>query len=158
MAKIEGITGGLQSSGNANGERGALDGENVTNAGRRGAGGSGSTGAALGAGGGGIKGKLTTAREGRREHDTRDGQDGDGSIEGLRGSLKLSLELVTTGEKHASANTTVMADMSEWLLNLEQKQLVRHRRDNLTHITLHRFERSHFMSGGEAQLSSTHHI
>lgn len=48
-----------------------------------------------------------------------------GSIDGLRNLLKLSLELVANGEKHASSNTAAMTEMSEWLSTLEQKQLVR---------------------------------
>lgn len=87
----------------------------------------GDSGGGLRRGGGGDGGvRVATAarrdRKGRKSAGAA--HEDDGSIEGLHGALKLSLELVTTGEKHASANTTTMTDLSEWLLNLEQKQLV----------------------------------
>lgn len=110
MAKIEDISGGLPDSG-GNGE-----------AGGHGDGGNGGRGGGTGAG-------SCPASGGRRRKPNQAGaaanQAGsEGSIKSLHESLKISLELVATGEKHASANTTTIADMSEWLSNLEQKQLV----------------------------------
>ncbi|CAM9851089.1 unnamed protein product [Scytosiphon promiscuus] len=85
MAKIEGISGGLQNSG-GKGE----------------------------AGDAGVAASQA---------------DGEGSIKDLYDSLQISMELVATGEKHASANATAIEDMSEWLSGLEQKQLINIRQD-----------------------------
>lgn len=108
MAKIEGISGGLQDSG---GKREAVDGGN---GGRR-------QGAAAGSGPPPIgRGRRKNNQAGATVCQTN----GDGSIQGLHDSLKISMELVATGEKHATANATAIEDMSEWLSGLEQKQLV----------------------------------
>ena len=79
-----------------------------------------------GGGGGGAGGGAGLASEKGREGrgSARVGNAEEGSIEGLHDSLKLLLELITTGEEHAAANTNVIADMSDWLSNLEQKRLV----------------------------------
>lgn len=109
MAKIEDISGGLQQPG-PSGEGGGHGGPG---AGRGGGNGSGSSAAG--------------ASRSRKNNQTRAASNQpeiDGSIKHLHESLQISLELVATGEKHASANTTTIADMSEWLSNLEQKQLV----------------------------------
>lgn len=111
MAKIEGISGGLQNPG-GKGEAG--DGGNGGNGGRR-------SGASAGSG-------PPPVGRGRRKNNqagaTVSQAEGDGSIKDLHDSLQISMELVATGEKHASANATAIEDMSEWLLGLEQKQLV----------------------------------
>lgn len=108
IGKINDISGGLQDSGD-NGE-----------AGGHGDGGNGGRGGANGAG-------SCPTSQGRRKKANQAGaaaSQAGSSIKSLHESLKISLELVATGEKHASANTTTIADMSEWLSNLEQKQLV----------------------------------
>lgn len=119
MEKIEGISSCL--------EHGKRGGE--TNSSSVGGGDGSSGGRRVGGGGGGGDAAAIATSSGRDRRGGRNRsaatREDDGSIEGLHGSLKLSLELVTSGEKHASANTTAMADMSEWLSNLEQKQLVR---------------------------------
>ncbi|CAN0027481.1 unnamed protein product, partial [Choristocarpus tenellus] len=51
------------------------------------------------------------------------GPETDGSIKGLHGALKLSMELVSAGEKHASDNSVAMAEMSTWLTDLQRKQI-----------------------------------
>ena len=107
IGKINDISGGLQDSGD-NGEAG---GQGDGASGRRGSGnGSGSC----------------SSSESRRRKANQAGaaSQAGSSIQSLHESLQISLELVATGEKHASANTTAIADMSEWLSNLEQKQLV----------------------------------
>lgn len=110
MAKIEDISGGLQDPAGKGEAGGRVDGGD----GRRGGGdGAGSLPA-----GGGRRRKANQAVAAANQ------AGGEGSIKSLHESLQLSLELVATGEKHASANTTTIADMSEWLSNLEQKQLV----------------------------------
>lgn len=110
MAKIEDISGGLQDSAGNGEAAGHRDGGN---GGERGGAGAGS----LPAGGG-------RRRKANQPGAAVNQVGSDGSIKSLHESLQISLELVATGEKHASANTTTIADMSEWLANLEQKQLV----------------------------------
>lgn len=111
MSKIEDISGGLQDAGRK-GEAGILDGSG------------GEGGRWRGGGAGSFR-----AAAGRRTKSSQAGTaatqaEGEGSIKNLHESLRISLELAATGERHASANTTAMADMSEWLSNLERKQLV----------------------------------
>lgn len=115
MAKIDSISGGLGNARKGAGcSRGGGSGRATSTAdGRR----TGGTGTEVG---------VAESRRNRRGGGVaRASPEDESSIDGLHGALKLSLELVTTGERHASANTTAIADMSEWLLNLEQKQLVR---------------------------------
>lgn len=111
MAKIEDISGGLQDS-RVNGEPGIRgDGGN---AGRGGAGG----------GVGSLPGSGGRQKKANRAGAAASQAAGEGSIKSLHESLQISLELIATGEKHALANTSTIADMSEWLSNLEQKQVV----------------------------------
>lgn len=110
MAKIEDISGGLQDSG-GNSEAG-------------GHGGGGNGGRGGGTGGGPFPASGGRRRKANQAGAATNQVGSEGSIKSLHESLKISLELVATGEKHASANTTTIADMSEWLSNLEQKQLV----------------------------------
>lgn len=107
IGKINDISGGLQDSGD-NGEAG---GQGDGASGRR--------------GGGNGSGSCSSSESRRRKANQAGAASQAGSsIQSLHESLQISLELVATGEKHASANTTAIADMSEWLSNLEQKQLV----------------------------------
>lgn len=109
MAKIEDISGGLQEPRPSE----KPWGDEGHGAGRGGGPGSGSS--------------MTGASTRRKNNQTRaaSNQPGsDGSIKNLHDSLQISLELVATGEKHASTSTAAIADMSEWLSNLEQRQLV----------------------------------
>jgi len=110
MSKIEDISGGLQDArGNnkAGGQGGGIDGE-------RGRG-----------GGAGLFPATGSKRPKSGLAGVEANQAGEeANIKSLHESLKVSLELAATGEKHASANTTAIADMSDWLTNLERKQLV----------------------------------
>lgn len=113
ITKIEDLSGGLQGSGGK--EREGGDG--------------GGGGGAEGQGRGSGPGPISAGGGRKRRNNHRGGAvdqagGGEGSIKNLHESLHLSMELVATGEKHASANTTTIADMSEWLSHLEQKQLV----------------------------------
>lgn len=109
MSKIADISGGLQDT-SGNNEAG------------------GQTGGAGERGRGGGAGSVPATRGRRTKSSQADvaanPAGGEASIKSLHESLKISLELAATGEKHASANTTAIADMSDWLTNLERKQLV----------------------------------
>lgn len=112
ITKIEDLSGGLQGSGGK--EREEDDG-----------GGGGAEAQGRGSGPGPIPaGGSRKKRKNHRGGAVNQAGGGEGSIKNLHESLHLSMELVATGEKHASANTTTIADMSEWLSHLEQKQLV----------------------------------
>ncbi|CAM9497537.1 unnamed protein product [Ectocarpus fasciculatus] len=114
ITKIEDLSGGLQGSGGK--EREGDDG---------GGGGEGAEGQGRGNGPGPIPaGGGRKRRNNHRGGAVNQAGGGEGSIKHLHESLHLSMELVATGEKHASANTTTIADMSEWLSHLEQKQLI----------------------------------
>lgn len=115
MAKIEDISGGLEQPGpsEAGGHGGGVAGRG---------GGTGSGPSAAG---------VSRSRKNNQMRVASNQLESDGSIKNLHESLQISLELVATGEKHASANTTTIADMSEWLSNLEQKQLVSFRHDGI---------------------------
>lgn len=114
MSKIADISGGLQDARESTAAEG--------HAGGGGGGGDGERGRGGGAG-------PVAATGGRRTKSSQAGvaanqAEGEASIKSLHESLKISMELAATGEKHASANTTAIADMSDWLTNLERKQLV----------------------------------
>ncbi|CAM9477034.1 unnamed protein product, partial [Ectocarpus sp. 12 AP-2014] len=112
ITKIEDLSGGLQGSGGK--EREGDDG-----------GGGGAEAQRRGNGPGPIPpGGGRKKRNNHRGGAVNQAGGGEGSIKNLHESLHLSMELVVTGEKHATANTTTIADMSEWLSHLEQKQLI----------------------------------
>lgn len=120
IERIESISGGLT------GKTATVSGAQRTS--REGAGG----GTSGGTGDGPVMGAREAALEPRPDRRRKTLQSKaleESSIAGLHGSLKMSLELATAGERHASASTEAMADMSEWLLSLERKQMVRHARD-----------------------------
>lgn len=70
---------------------------------------------------------MGSARERRGGSISGGSRADDGSLEGLQKLLNLSLELVANGEKRATSNTAAILEMSEWIVTLEQKQLVRGR-------------------------------
>lgn len=123
MAKIEDISGGLQQPGPSAG----AGGDGGPGTGRGGKGGPSSSTAS-----------VSRSRNATQARAAANQPGSDGSIQNLHESLQISMELVATGEKHASANTTTIADMSEWLSNLEQKQLVSFRsaRVNVMYICI----------------------
>lgn len=109
MAKIEGISDGLHNS------AGKAEGSDNGNGGRK-------PGTAVGSGPPRTAGRKRG--KGNLAGTTACQAEDDGSIKNLHESLQVSMELAATGEKHASANTTAIEGMSEWLSGLEQKQLV----------------------------------
>ncbi|CAB1115524.1 unnamed protein product [Ectocarpus sp. CCAP 1310/34] len=112
ITKIEDLSGGLEGSGGK--EREGDDGR-----------GGGAEAQGRGNGPGPIPaGAGRKKRNNHRGGAVNQAGGGEGSIKNLHESLLLSMELVATGEKHASANTTTIADMSEWLSHLERKQLI----------------------------------